>query len=754
MSNEKLVTKRNNTTEEFNPDKIHKVLFWASEGIEGISISEVEIKANIQVYDKMPTDDIHELLIKSAADLISEESPNYAYLAANLINYKLRKLVYGQYKPFPLHEIIDANINAGVYTKELREWYSDAEIKQLDNILDHDRDSKFAYAAMEQWREKYLVQIRGAGVYFETPQVAYILIAATLFNGYPKETRMGYIKQFYDSISNFYLSLPTPIMAGVRTPTKQFSSCVLIECDDSLDSISATSWAIIRYISRKAGIGLGMGKIRAEGSKIRNGDVTHTGIIPFLKLMQASVKSCSQGGLRGGSATVHYPIWHREFEQLLVLKNNKGVEESRVRQMDYSVQINKLFYTRLIKSGTISFFSPSDVPGLYDAFFADQDEFERLYVKYEKTRSISRVTRPAVEVFSDLISERKDTGRIYIQHVDHVNDHGSFLVDENPIRMSNLCQEIGLPTVPLQYTDDPDGEIALCTLAAINWGLFKKPSDMQPHCEIAVRALDALLSYQDYPVAAARNSAMKFRPLGVGIINLAYFLAKRGLKYNEEALPVIDEYAEAWSYYLIEASNQLAIEMGGTTGNTKYTLGIVPIDTYKKEVDNLLPHVERMPWNELRESLLLHGTRNATLMALMPAETSAQISNSTNGIEPIRSIVSYKGSKDGLLAQVAPESKRLKNKYDKLWEQKSPQGYLKVCAILQKYVDQSISVNTSYNPELYPDNKLPMNMLIKDLVDTYKYGLKNLYYFNTHDGAGDDINVDDDNDCADGVCKI
>ena len=527
-------------------------------------------------------------------------------------------------------------------------------------------------------------------------------------------------------------------MVGVRMQTRQCSSWVLIESGDSLDTINATATSIVKYISKKAGIGIGAGSIRAEGARVGDGSVVHTGLIPFLKYFQAAVKSCSQGGVRGGAATVYLPIWHYEFEDLVVLKNNKGIEENRVRHMDYAFQLNKLMYERLLTGGDITFFDPNDVPGLYEAFFDDQDKFKELYEKYERARSVRKKTLPATEVFSTLIQQRKDTGRIYIMNVDHANDHGAFKPKQAPVRMSNLCCEIDLPTSPLGENPE-DGEISLCTLSAINWGLINEPSEFKKYCNLSVRALDELLDYQSYPVRAAERGTMNRRPLGIGIINLAYFLAKRGLKYNEEAFDIIDEYAEAWSYYLIEASQELASEKGEIPlkNHTKYADGVLPIDTYKRELDNLIENKERLPWNELRNKLLETGTRNSTLMALMPAETSAQISNSTNGIEPPRALVSYKQSKDGVMAQVVPGYHHLKNKYDLLWDQTSPDGYLKICAILQKYIDQGISVNTSYNPEHYEDNKIPMSVMLTDLVTAYKYGLKQLYYFNTFDGAGE-----------------
>jgi len=739
------VIKRDGSTELFQLDKIHRVLEWATEEINGVSISEIELKANIQLYDKIPASDIHDLLIKSAAELISEHTPNYQYVAANLVNYKLRKEVYGQYEPTEFIQIVKNNVEEGVYDGKVFDYYTEEELQQLGSYIKHERDSKFTFVAMEQFRGKYLVQDRSTGKIFETPQVLYMMVAATLFSQYPTETRIKYVKEFYDAISLFYISLPTPIMAGVRTSTRQFSSCVLIESGDSLDSINSTSTSVVRYISKKAGIGIGAGAIRAVGSRIGDGSVVHTGLIPFLKLFQASVKSCSQGGVRGGAATVYLPAWHLEFEDLIVLKNNKGTEENRVRHMDYAFQFNKTMYERLLTGGNITLFSPDDVPDLYEAFYSDQVKFKELYEKYERKTSIRKKVIPAMELFTAFITERKDTGRIYLQNVDHANEHGSFVPEEAPIRQSNLCAEIDLPTKPLSSADDEEGEISLCTLAAINWGLVEDPSDFEKYCDLAVRALDELLDYQDYPVVAAYRSTMDRRPLGVGIINFAYFLAKRGLKYNDDALATIDEFAEAWSYYLIKTSADLAIEKGAClkTSQTKYSYGITPNMTYKSDVDDLVKPQNRMDWKALRNQLIQSGIRNSTLMALMPAETSAQISNSTNGIEPPRALVSYKQSKDGVMAQVVPGIHHLKNKYDLLWDQESPEGYLKVCAVLQKYIDQGISVNTSYNPEHFEDSKVPMSQLIKDIITFYKFGGKQLYYNNTFDGAGEYKDPDD-----------
>ena len=757
------VTKRDGSIKPFDLDKVHKVLEWAVEDISGVSMSEIELKANIQLYDKIAAYDIHELLIKSAAELISEHTPNYQFVAARLISYKMRKEAYGDYTPPPLTQIIEENIELGVYDNEIVNIYSEDEIVELDAYIKHERDDTFTYAGMEQFRGKYLVQDRRTKKIYETPQILYMMISMTLFGKY-KENRLKYVKDYYDAISQFYISLPTPIMAGVRTPTRQFSSCVLIESGDSLDSINATATSIVRYISKKAGIGIGAGSIRANGAKVGDGSVVHTGLIPFLKYFQSAVKSCSQGGVRGGAATVYLPLWHHEFEDLVVLKNNKGTEENRVRHMDYAFQFNKLMYQRLLEGGNITFFDPNDVPGLYESFFVDQEKFQELYEKYERAHSVRKKSLPALDVFQMFLTERKDTGRIYLMNVDHANDHGSFIAEKAPIRMSNLCCEIDLPTTPLNGPDDKDGEISLCTLSAINWGLINEPHEFEKYCDLSVRALDELLDYQGYPIPAAERGTMNRRPLGIGIINLAYFLAKRGLKYDESAYKIVDEYAEAWSYYLIKSSANLAAEKEKLIYNTdtKYSLGILPIDTYKSAIDNLVEYRERLPWEDLRKQLRETGIRNSTLMALMPAETSAQISNSTNGIEPPRALVSYKQSKDGVMAQVVPGYHHLKNKYDLLWDQKSPEGYLAICGILQKYIDQGISVNTSYNPEHYEDNKIPMSVMIQDTVTAYKYGLKQLYYFNTHDGAGemkedehhtyDGTEIIDDEDCD--SCKI
>ena len=738
------VTKRNGVKEDLNLDKLHKVVFWATEGVSGVSASEVELRSHIQFYNNIKSSEIQEMLIKSAADLITEDSPNYQYVAGRLINFHLRKQVYDRFEPWGLLEIVQKNTEKGLYDKDLLISYTEDEWNKLNSYVKHDRDMELTYVAMEQLRGKYLVQNRVTGEIYETPQIAYMLISATLFATYPKETRLAWVRDYYEAISKHDISLPTPVMAGVRTPQRQFSSCVLIETDDSLDSINATSSSIVKYVSQKAGIGIGAGSIRAINSPIRNGDTAHTGVIPFFKYFQSAVKSCSQGGVRGGAATLYYPIWHLEVEDLLVLKNNKGTEDTRVRHMDYGVQFNKLMYERLLTGSDITLFSPHDVPGLYEAFFNDQDRFKELYETAERNTRIRKKKIKASDLFSSFMSERKDTGRIYLQNVDHSNTHSSFDEKKWPVKQSNLCAEITLPTRPLNSIHDENGRIALCTLSAINWGNIRDPKDFEKPCTLAIRGLDALLSYQNYPVRAAELSTRDFRPLGVGIINLAYFLAKNDVSYSDpKALTLVDEYAEAWSYYLIKASADLAAEQGACelSGDTKYAQGIVPVDTRKTDIDELVTYNERMPWDDLREQLKQSGIRNATVMALMPAETSAQIANATNGIEPPRAYVSIKQSKHGVLKQVVPGYPRLKNKYELLWDQQSPEGYLKICAVLQKWIDQSISTNTSYNPQFYEDDRIPMSEMLKHLVLCYKYGIKTLYYFNTYDGAGE-LDVD------------
>ena len=763
MNKSLLVTKRDGRQEALDLDKIHRVLDWAAEGLDNVSVSQVELRSQIQFYDGIKTEHIHETIIKAAADLISEETPDYQFLAARLAIFHLRKKAYGQFEPPRLYEHVQRMVADNRYDAHLLEDYSEEEFDEMDSFLVHGRDLSFAYAAVNQLQGKYLVQDRVTGEIFESPQFLYVLVAACLFSKYPKSTRLQYVKDFYDAISTFKISLPTPIMAGVRTPTRQFSSCVLIECDDSLDSINATSAAIVRYVSQRAGIGINAGRIRAVGSAIRGGEAQHTGCIPFYKHFQTAVKCCSQGGVRGGAATLFYPMWHLEVESLLVLKNNRGVEENRVRHMDYGVQINRLLYQRLIKGGNITLFSPSDVPGLYDAFFADQDEFERLYVQYEQDESIRKRSVKAADLFSLMMQERAGTGRIYIQNVDHCNTHSPFNPQVAPVRQSNLCLEIALPTKPLDDINDEKGEIALCTLSAFNLGALESLDELEHLADLIVRALDALLDYQDYPIKAAKIATMNRRTLGVGVINFAYYLAKNGARYSDGSGNALTHRTfEAIQYYLLKASMNLSKEFGPCLAfnETTYAEGILPIDTYKKDIDAFCQEPLHLDWESLREEIKTHGLRNSTLTALMPSETSSQISNATNGIEPPRGLITIKASKDGVLRQVVPEYRRLKHQYETLWQMPSNDGYLRLVGIMQKFVDQAISANTNYDPSRFAGGRVPMSELLKDLLNAYKYGLKTLYYHNTRDGARDDqgdlvtMSGAEDDDCASGACKI
>lgn len=751
------VTKRDGRLENIDLDKIHRVVTWAAEGLQNVSVSQVELKSHIQFYNGIRTDDIHETIIKAAADLISQDTPDYQYLAARLAIFHLRKIAYGEFEPPHLYDHVKKLTEAGKYDRHIIADYSREEFDELNAYIDHSRDMTFSYAAVKQLEGKYLVQNRVTRQIYETPQFLYILVAMCLFSKYPKETRLDYVKRFYDAVSTFKVSLPTPIMSGVRTPTRQFSSCVLIECDDSLDSINATTSAIVKYVSQRAGIGINAGRIRGLGSEIRGGEAQHTGCIPFFKMFQAAVKSCSQGGVRGGAATLFYPLWHIEAESLLVLKNNRGVEDNRIRQLDYGVQINRLLYTRLIKGGNITLFSPNEVPGLYDAFFADQDEFERLYTQYEQDPNIRKRTLPATELFSTLMQERAGTGRIYIQNVDHCNTHSPFDPRVAPVHQSNLCMEIALPTKSLDNINDAEGEIALCTLSAFNLGALNNLDELEELADLTVRALDALLDYQDYPVAAARTATMNRRTLGIGVINYAYYLAKNGVRYSDDsALGLTHRTFEAMQYYLLKASVNLAKEYGACPlfNQTVYSQGKLPIDTYKKDLDAVCNEPLHYDWESLRADIVKYGLRNSTLTALMPSETSSQIANATNGIEPPRGLVTVKASKDGILKQVVPEFETLKDAYETLWQLPGNEGYLKLVGVMQKFVDQSISANTAYDPNKFEGSKVSMKQMLKDLLTAYKYGVKTLYYHNTRDGA-DDTQADiQDDGCAGGACKI
>ena len=757
MTSNMKVTKRDGRLEAIDLDKIHKVVTWAAEGLDNVSVSQVELKSHIQFYNGIRTDDIHETIIKSAADLISEDTPAYQYLAARLAIFHLRKIAYGEYTPPHLFAHVQKMVAMGKYDAHLLQDYTEAEYNELNDYIDHERDLTFSYAAVKQLEGKYLVQNRVTRQIFESPQFLYMLVAMCLFAKYPKNTRLDYVKRFYDAVSQFKISLPTPIMSGVRTPTRQFSSCVLIECDDSLDSINATTSSIVKYVSQRAGIGINAGRIRGLGSEIRGGEAQHTGCIPFFKMFQAAVKSCSQGGVRGGAATLFYPLWHIEVQSLLVLKNNRGVEENRIRQLDYGVQINKLMYTRLIKGGNITLFSPHETPGLYEAFFADQDEFERLYTQYENDPNIRKETISAADLFSILMQERAGTGRIYVQNVDHCNTHSPFDPKVAPVRQSNLCLEIALPTKPLNNINDENGEIALCTLSAFNLGALENLDEFENLADLTVRALDALLDYQDYPIPAAKKATMNRRTLGVGVINYAYYLAKNGVKYSDgSAIGLTHRTFEAMQYYLLKASVNLAKEYGACPlfNETNYAKGILPIDTYKADLDKFCNEPLHYDWEALRADIVQYGLRNSTLSALMPSETSSQIANATNGIEPPRGLVTIKQSKDGILKQVVPEFERLKNQYETLWQMGGNDGYLKLVGVMQKFVDQAISANTSYDPKRFEGGRVPMKQMLKDLLSAYKYGVKTLYYHNTRDGADDRQSNLQDDDCVGGACKI
>ena len=733
------IVKRDGQSYPLDINKIHKVVQFACEGLSGVSISQVEMNANIQFYDGMSTKEIQDILIRSANDLISLESPNYQYVAARLLLYGVYKDVFGEYKHKSFIDMIKLNIERGVYDPQILDLYTEEELDSLDKYIKLNRDENFTYAGLRQIVDKYLVQDRSSGQIFEPPQYMYMMIAATLFANYPKEDRLYYVRRYYDATSLFKINIPTPVMAGVRTPVRQFASCVLVDSDDTLNSIFSSDMAIGRYTAQRAGIGINAGRIRAINSKIRGGEVAHTGLVPFLKKFESTVRCCTQNGVRGGSATTHFPLWHYEIQDLLVLKNNKGTEDNRVRKLDYSIQLNKLMYERFLGGKNITLFSPHDVPDLYEAFFSDQSKFEKLYTKYEKDTSIRKRTVPAMELFSDMLRERAETGRIYLMNVDHANTHSSF---KDTVYMSNLCQEITLPTKPLQHIDDPEGEIALCILSAINVGVLKELDDLEELCELAVRALEEIIDYQKYPVEAAEKSTKARRSLGIGYIGLAHYLARHGVKYNDKkALTRVHELTEAFQYYLLKASNKLAEERGACDyfNRTKYSDGILPIDTYKKDLDEVCNIKLKYDWDGLRKSIGVHGLRHSTLSAQMPSESSSIVSNATNGVEPPRGYLSIKKSKKGPLKQIVPQYQSLKNYYTLLWEMPGNEGYINVMAVIQKFFDQAISGNWSYNPTQYADNEVPMSVMFKDLLTTYKLGWKTSYYQNTYDFKGEDV---------------
>jgi ribonucleoside-diphosphate reductase alpha chain len=733
------VQKRDGKLEILDINKIHFVVEEACEGLAGVSSSQIEMNANIQFYDGMTTKDIQNVLVRSANDLISLETPNYQFAAARLLSYDVRKEAHGQYEYIPLLKLILRNIRMGVYDKGILDKYNKTEIKKLNTWIKRDRDLKFTYAGLRQICDKYLVQDRSTGQLYETPQDMYMMIAATLFAEYPAKTRLGYVKKYYDAISQHKINIPTPVMAGVRTPIRQFASCVLVDSDDTLPSIFSSDMAIGLYVARRAGIGINAGRIRGINSRIRGGEVQHTGVVPFLKKFEATVRCCTQNGVRGGSATVHFPIWHPEIEDILVLKNNKGTEDNRVRKLDYSIQITKLFYERFMNEEDITLISPHTAPGLYEAF--GTEDFDDLYLKYEADKTIPKKTVPAQDLFGDLLKERAETGRIYIMNLDHCNSHSSF---KDKVSMSNLCQEITLPTTPIQDIHDDQGEIALCILSAVNVGGLNDLGELESICDLAVRALEQIIDYQDYPVKAAEVSTKRRRSLGIGYIGLAHYLAKHGVKYSDpKAWDLVDRLSEAFQYHLLRASCNIAMEKGKCEGfdRTKYADGLLPIDHYKKDVDKIVPHKQRMAWESLRKDIAKHGLRHSTLSAQMPSESSSVVSNETNGIEPPRALLSIKKSKKGPLKQIAPGFPKLKNDYTLLWDMPSNEGYINVVAMMQKYFDQAISGNWSYNPTHFDNNEVPLSVMAQDMLTAYKLGWKTSYYQNTYDFKGDDEDI-------------
>ena len=738
MSNGTKVVKRNGKTEPLDLNKLHIMVEEACKDLAGVSASQVEMQSGIQFYDGITTAEIQEILIRSASDLIDLDHPNYQFVAARLLLFAVRKQLFGRIYDCPsVKQHVERCVGRGVYDTEILSLYTDEEFEKLESFIDHSRDYLFTYAGLRQVVDKYLVQDRSTGALYETPQFMYLLIAATIFSKYPKETRLDYVKRYYDAISKHKINIPTPIMAGVRTPLRQYASCVLVDVDDTLDSIFTSDMAIGRYVAQRAGIGINAGRIRGINAKIRGGEVQHTGVVPFLKKFEATVRCCTQNGIRGGSATVHFPIWHQEIEDILVLKNNKGTEDNRVRKLDYSIQISKLFYERFIRNEEVSLFSPHSVPGLYDAF--GTDGFDELYVRYERDGSIPRKTIAAQELFLSLLKERAETGRIYIMNIDHCNSHSSFI---DKVEMSNLCQEITLPTKPLQHIDDTDGEIALCILSAVNVGKLKSLDELEPLCDLSVRSLDELIDFQGYPVKAAENATRARRSLGVGFIGLAHYLAKHGEHYDDPgAWKLVHDLTEAFQYYLIQATVNLAKEKGACeySHRTKYGQGILPIDTYKKDVDEIVSNELKYDWESLRAQVLQYGVRNSTLSAQMPSESSSVVSNATNGIEPPRGYLSVKKSKKGPLKQIVPQYQTLKNNYTLLWDMPSNRGYIHIVAVMQKFFDQAISGNWSYNPEHYPDNEVPTSVMAQDLLTCYRYGWKTAYYQNTYDHKTDEV---------------
>jgi len=732
------VVKRNGNRVSMDIEKIQRQVAYSCRGIDGVSPSMIEIKAQIELHDGMTTKTIDELLLKAMVDLVDEtENPeinnvNYQYVAGRQRVSMLRKEVYGQYDPPPLYDIVKKNVEAGIYTTELLDWYTEDEWNIINLFIDHDKDESYTYAAIAQLCEKYLVQNRATGQIFETPQVRYAVAAATAFHNETNEVRLKYVKEYYECACAGHFTLATPVLAGLGTTTKQFSSCVLISSDDTLDSIFASGEMMAKYASKRAGIGLEIGRIRPLGAPIRNGEIKHTGMIPFLKKWFADLRSCSQGGIRNASCTVTFPVWHYQFEDLIVLKNNQGTEENRVRQMDYSVVVNAMFWRRYKNGQTMTLFDPAEVPDLYEAYYRNSEEFEQLYLNYEKHPTIKKKVVSADEIFKNgILKERTDTGRIYLVNIDNVINQGPFDTQLDPIYQSNLCQEILLPTKPFQRIEDPEGRIALCTLGSINWGAFRNPQEMRKACRVLVRSLSNLLNYQDFLSIQSKLANTDFEPLGVGITNLAYWHARKSFKYGTpEALAEVKRWMEHQAYYLTEASVELAQERGpcGRSQYTYYGKGIFPWERRAKGVNELTDFTPSIDWEPLRERMKKYGIRNATLMAVAPVESSSVVLNSTNGIEMPMELISVKESKAGSFTQVVPEYKRLKNRYQLMWEQTDCVDYLKTSAVLAAYIDQSLSTNTFYSPRHFKDGKVPGTLIAKNLMLAYKWGIKTLYY--------------------------
>jgi ribonucleoside-diphosphate reductase alpha chain len=741
-----LVKKRNGQSEPYNVEKIHKVVEWATNGITNVSFSDIEMNAKLSLHDGVTTKEIHHILIRSANDLTSTSNPNYQYVASKLLNMSLRKDLWARYdNPPSLYEHIKSNIESDVYDGTILAKYTKEQIEQIEKFIDHDRDYLFTYAGLQQLIDKYLVKNRLTNKIYETPQFAYICIAMSLFNTIEE------VKEAYECFSTFKINLPTPIMAGVRTKIKQFASCVLVDVEDNLNSIFSSIHAVGKYTARRAGIGLNIGRIRPINSSIRGGEVIHTGVIPYLKIFESTVKATSQNGIRGGSATVHVPFWHYEIEDIVALKNNAGTDDNRVRKLDYSIQFNKLFYERLVKNEDITLFSPEETGGLYSSMNNNED-FKRLYEKYENSRHIKMKkkinARKLAEVFA---KERLETGRIYVMNIDNANEHGSWAA---PVYMSNLCQEIIHPTVPINSIDDPNGEIGICILSALNLLELESDKDIEKACSIAVRTLELIIDYQDYPILAGENFTKNRRSLGIGITNFAAYLAKNKLKYDDEnTLKLVHQTIEKIQWHLLNESCKLAEKLGPCNKflETKYAQGLLPIDWYKKTVDELVKPEYTMDWESLRARIKTHGLRHSTLTAIMPCESSSVIQNSTNGIEPVRSLMSYKKAKNGVLKQLVPNYASRKNYYSLAWDMTDNKSILNICAVLQKFVDMSISVNLYYNYAHYQDGNIPLSVLIKDQIYGFKYGVKNFYYCNTPDGDGQ---TEKSSGCESGSCAI